>query len=1559
MKRQDLQKLLFAIMLVMSFTSLRAQMTLTVSDGTNTNNYVPVWGNWMDDTQQTQILYEAKDLVTLIGAQIKSITFYTTDNTTEWSSNTTWSMGTSDQTEFTSEFINGLTVVRTEKPAVNPTNNQLIITFDHPYIYNGGNLIIEFKSSTKGGSNNIYFNGTNKDKNLACYKRSGGSFSTAKFSPKITFEYTPGELDDYGMIISPKEISFPITIAGSEKTASFKVTNTGKNPIKITSINATAPFSMDYPTTDIASLESADLTVKFNPTEGGTFNQTPTITTSASGISPQITLSGEGLVIGENYYKEEFKNLTTDNLLPKSWGCNESSISSFSIYDASTNKGIAYKSSNSSTLLVSPCVKGEIIAFIKKTSSSSSASVKFFTCTQSGTSFKKGEEITAEISPALNENDWSVAKFNVAEGTFVGIQLSYTAIDMFAAAEVVPVKSIALIESAKIPTEIIANANYIATIPLEFTVKNTGTIDVVGSEYNFSISDNNKNTIGSINGVDIKAGESATVKGTVNFTLILKEDATKLWTNFNVSETLSETSISSNWLDIYPYVPILSIVSESGPAIKMPINLEVFKGDRNTTVYLKNSGHAPLTISQITPIEGISYVLKKANSSGQYADTPALPFELAIDEKAQMTINITTAGSYNGNIIAISNNSKEAITNISMEATLLADDIWFEDFEQYNTNDIPTGWVIEGSNWEVSERGASSRPESTTYNKRCLENGNVDLSRAISPKVKIEEGAALTFWATGRSTYSSLELFYSKDRVNWTKVHSYTTDNTDESLKLPYPPNYSQKPEFKSFTVNNIPEGEYYLAFDAGYAFLDNVYGYKLAVVEHDFYINSFEVDKKVMVNYPLNVLLVATNMLSKDETTNSYSVKLYEDEILVKEASTTEWKGNTKQEFTLTYTPHKDGEHKLKAIISVGSYSVETTEQIINVNKESAEKEVIVGSRKKIGDTDRSVPVALNSKVSRSETVYSKEELTNLSANNIIKKIAFPYYRTNTSTPEPVKVTIWLENTTENMSTTSSPVFKDITSMTKYYENENYTFESAGTSSDLILAEFILDKDFTYSGNNIRVIIQAEGVNTQSGYYFAFETKTSSETRNATTIYKSGDNVAALTSPTYFETHTEADWYEGTEESFVTKMPIIHFYIQQAVPALTGTVTEKTSGAILADAKVTLTSGEVNYQTATDANGAYSIDVFQGNKEYELSVKEDDFADYSENISVKEENITKDIQLDFTAMENAKVVGTNTISEALASESLLALVGKWTAEDISQLTTALKESATITGIYMGMIPTEAPATAFDKINPNTLLYVKEDAEVPSKWKNVVKGDKAALITLSGNTAFAPAKTFTAEQISYNRPAQMPTVITDETLCIPFDISPIPDQYTLKAFTSHNKDLVTFTQVNSIEANVPYIITRSADMALTLEASNVIIDKTVPEAVTQDGFTFIGTYSPIDNTAGTYYALDENKFKPTITEIPAFQAYFDGVTGYEALKIDNGVGIDKEQMKEMIISSPSHGTIIISTPIAQAIKVYSMDGRLIRDIELTEGVNTVNGLASGIYFVHNQKIAVR
>lgn len=53
------------------------------------------------------------------------------------------------------------------------------------------------------------------------------------------------------------------------------------------------------------------------------------------------------------------------------------------------------------------------------------------------------------------------------------------------------------------------------------------------------------------------------------------------------------------------------------------------------------------------------------------------------------------------------------------------------------------------------------------------------------------------------------------------------------------------------------------------------------------------------------------------------------------------------------------------------------------------------------------------------------------------------------------------------------------------------------------------------------------------------------------------------------------------------------------------------------------------------------------------------------------------------------------------------------------------------------------------------------------------------------------------------------------------------------------------------------------------------------------------------------------------------------------------------------------GILYIASDKAQSAKLYTLDGRLVSNVDLTEGNNTINGLARGIYLMNNLKVVVK
>ena len=87
-----------------SLETTRATTDKTICDGTNTNNYLPVYGLYCDDYQINQMIYPENLLTDLVGKTLTSMTFYATEALDANLSSVGWNvkLGTTTQTSFAS-----------------------------------------------------------------------------------------------------------------------------------------------------------------------------------------------------------------------------------------------------------------------------------------------------------------------------------------------------------------------------------------------------------------------------------------------------------------------------------------------------------------------------------------------------------------------------------------------------------------------------------------------------------------------------------------------------------------------------------------------------------------------------------------------------------------------------------------------------------------------------------------------------------------------------------------------------------------------------------------------------------------------------------------------------------------------------------------------------------------------------------------------------------------------------------------------------------------------------------------------------------------------------------------------------------------------------------------------------------------------------------------------------------------------------------------------------------------------------------------------------------------
>ncbi|MBR2235814.1 MAG: choice-of-anchor J domain-containing protein [Prevotella sp.] len=165
--------------------------TLTVNDGTETNEFLPIYG-WYCDTQTlSQYIIKAEDLSTIANAVIEKLTYYIDAESVDLGdAKFDVYMGEVSQAVFTDAFVDWNALSKVYSGSVTIADNKMEITLDTPYEYNGRNLVIGFKQTTSGSFPHTYWYGV--EATATAFGGYDTTLGIQDFLPKTTFNYTPG-----------------------------------------------------------------------------------------------------------------------------------------------------------------------------------------------------------------------------------------------------------------------------------------------------------------------------------------------------------------------------------------------------------------------------------------------------------------------------------------------------------------------------------------------------------------------------------------------------------------------------------------------------------------------------------------------------------------------------------------------------------------------------------------------------------------------------------------------------------------------------------------------------------------------------------------------------------------------------------------------------------------------------------------------------------------------------------------------------------------------------------------------------------------------------------------------------------------------------------------------------------------------------------------------------------------------------------------------------------------------------------------------------------------------
>lgn len=284
----------------------------TVADGTQTNSFLPIYGNQYSSRQINQMIYPANMLTDIQGKKIKSMTFYPVTPLNFYGGAFTVKMGSTTQATFPGTNytrITGLTTVKTGQAAVR-NDNLLVIEFNEPFEYTGGNLVIDFEvtaTGTRSNSQNFYGINPGSYTSFNSYGNSTNNYgrytngSRRQFLPKVTFTWDAPYVEGN---VSPTSLTFNDVAIGKSAEQTVTVSNTGTlnfTPVIDTS-NLPAEFTVSN-TQFLTPGNSFDLTVTYSPTDEGPHSGSFTVTIGDQTFT--VTVTGNGIVVNNTLLSNE------------------------------------------------------------------------------------------------------------------------------------------------------------------------------------------------------------------------------------------------------------------------------------------------------------------------------------------------------------------------------------------------------------------------------------------------------------------------------------------------------------------------------------------------------------------------------------------------------------------------------------------------------------------------------------------------------------------------------------------------------------------------------------------------------------------------------------------------------------------------------------------------------------------------------------------------------------------------------------------------------------------------------------------------------------------------------------------------------------------------------------------------------------------------------------------------------------------------------------------------------------------------------------------------------
>lgn len=837
-------------------------------------------------------------------------------------------------------------------------------------------------------------------------------------------------------------------------------------------------------------------------------------------------------------------------------------------------------------LLVTPAITGKASIWVKKTSSWSSSTIKFYAVTFENGNYKKGDQIEVDI-PELS-SDWVQINLPEQNNQYIGIRAENLYIDDFAAdkADIELQKSLLVSKvSYKGKDKVDCDADGKFPVDFEVTITNNGDLDLAEGIEGYSLSVKNYSKSNAVvytypltGSLAVGQSTTVTISGYANYADYPDRN------RYDVFEDLTNTSKYGAWIEPVPYKPVLSMRNDDGKVENGSSSYAwgMVNASTDKTFKISNDGAAPLNITKVVVPDGFTTSL-------------AAPLTIVAHETKDFTVTLTAEkpGIYSGEFKVSGEGVDDFSFNVS--GTVLDPAKYYVNF---NDNQIPAGAYAEDG-WSVAKRDDES-----SDNPYLLTNGSQDKdNKFVTPLLKVTDGekmsvdvARTNYYTGGEGVY--LNVYYSADRTNWTLARKITADELSDTRAVDYTYYFSK---LKSFVIDNIPAGNYYIGFGAGYTSIDNIYGFEKVDVAHDLMLTASYMPKTAVVNNAYTATATLLNVNAKDEAADSYTASLYVDGEVVATVPAKAIASGEKAEFSFSYTPHKAGaaEAYIEFKNAADNYTVTSEKVSVDVKEEQATGTVTVGNGNTTSNKTAIDWYDANGSGAHMDNIYKPEMLEKYGLKKGAKITSVSYTGTSSN-----------DKTVSDILLTA---YVGAVDAAKFEAGKNY--ES-------------LQKVDVYTGKSTIDFVDGK-------------TYTTTITLPEPIIWDGTSAIRVLTyvkADKYVNVKFNADdsdnnSYYGSgapgEASSLSAKPtaVAEFGIQTEPSVIAGNIT--CNDKAVAGATVTLTSGDVIYTGASDDKGAYTINVIQNDKKYNLTVSAPGYIDYTENDVDLSKSLNKNIVLE------------------------------------------------------------------------------------------------------------------------------------------------------------------------------------------------------------------------------------------------------------------------------------------------------------------------------------------